>query len=244
MTTERTCGDLEAARLYDVLNPWGAGDTFYLGHVMDAGAVLDVGCGTGMILKRARAEGHTGRLVGLDPDPAMLAVARGCDACTWYEGKAADITWDGEFDLAIMSGNAFQCLITDEEILASLSAIRRSLLPGGVFLFDTRNPAAQAWLDWDVMPAIEVVDPAGREVAVDYDVLEVADGVVTLTENTSDSDGTILRRDRAHLRFVEPGALNGLLTSVGFEIAARYGSWDRSPFEPSDPLVVTVARSR
>jgi ubiquinone/menaquinone biosynthesis C-methylase UbiE len=39
--------DEEAASLYDVLNPWGPSDDFYLALVMDAKSVLDVGCGTG-----------------------------------------------------------------------------------------------------------------------------------------------------------------------------------------------------
>jgi len=64
------------AAWYDVLNPWGPSDDFYLDLVMSAACVLDVGCGTGRLLHRAREAGHTGRLCGLDPDPAMLEQAR------------------------------------------------------------------------------------------------------------------------------------------------------------------------
>ncbi len=64
------------AAWYDVLNPWGPSDDFYLDLVMSAACVLDVGCGTGRLLHRAREVGHTGRLCGLDPDPAMLEQAR------------------------------------------------------------------------------------------------------------------------------------------------------------------------
>jgi len=64
------------AAWYDVLNPWGPSDDFYLGMVMAADRVLDVGCGTGRLLHRARDLGHAGRLCGLDPDPAMLHQAR------------------------------------------------------------------------------------------------------------------------------------------------------------------------
>ena len=45
--------DVEDARLYDAQNPWGPGDEFYLGLIRDARDVLDVGCGTGTLLKRA-----------------------------------------------------------------------------------------------------------------------------------------------------------------------------------------------
>ena len=50
--------DVELAELYDPRNPWGPSDEFYLGLVMSARAVLDVGCGTGALLDRARKAGH------------------------------------------------------------------------------------------------------------------------------------------------------------------------------------------
>ena len=68
--------DDQIADLYDVLGPWAKSDDFYLDLAMGARSVLDVGCGTGMLLHRAREAGHTGRLVGIDPDPSMLRVAR------------------------------------------------------------------------------------------------------------------------------------------------------------------------
>lgn len=243
MTGDSTYSDRDVARLYDVLNPWGASEAFYLDLVMQAGAVLDVGCGTGSILKRARSEGHAGRLVGLDPDVSMLEVARERGDIAWHEGKASDIPWAGEFtfDLAIMSGNAFQCLITDEEIAASLAAIRRALGPGGTFAFDTRNPAAKAWVEWDGAAPMPVVDAAGRELAISYDVLDVRDGVVTLTENTSTRNGVLLRADRGQLRFVERDALGGFLTQAGFSIAAQFGGWHRTPATPESPIIVTLA---
>ncbi len=48
-----------------------------LSLAMDAPSVLDVGCGTGTMLHRARAAGHPGRLVGIDPDRAALQVGYG-----------------------------------------------------------------------------------------------------------------------------------------------------------------------
>lgn len=242
MTTESTYSDLDVALLYDVLNPWGEGDAFYLDLVMDATTVLDVGCGTGSILKRARSGGHSDRLVGLDPDPDMLAVARQNEGIEWVSGKAADIAWEDEFNLAIMSGNAFQCLVTDDEIATSLAAIHRSLVPGGRFAFDTRNPAAQAWLEWDAMDSMKVVDPAGRELAIDYDVLDVTDNLVTLTENTSTCDGRRLRTDRGTLRFVDHEVLDHLLTGAGFTIVAQFGSWDRTHFTPTAGFMLTIVR--
>ena len=105
--------DAQTAALYDATDPWGPereDSAFAEGYVMAAGAVLDVGCGTGAMLHRARDLGHTGRLVGLDPDESMLARARRRDDVEWVLGSAADAAWAAEFDLATMTGNAFQCL--------------------------------------------------------------------------------------------------------------------------------------
>ena len=47
-----------------------------LGRLPDAGSVLDVGCGTGLVGAALRARGFTGRLVGLDLSQASLDRAR------------------------------------------------------------------------------------------------------------------------------------------------------------------------
>src|SRR5919197_1312478 len=122
--------DEQAAALYDVLNPWGPSDDFYLALVMRAPSVLDVGCGTGALLRRARQAGHAGRLCGLDPDPAMLGVARRRADVEWVAGTAASMAFGGEFDLAVMTGHAFQALLGDDEVRASLAAVRWALAAG------------------------------------------------------------------------------------------------------------------
>ncbi|WP_460072396.1 hypothetical protein [Streptomyces sp. YKOK-I1] len=64
--------DPRLAALHDLSCPWDArGDfTFYPPFVMAVSSVLDVGCGTGALLRRAREDGQTGRLRGLDPAAA------------------------------------------------------------------------------------------------------------------------------------------------------------------------------
>ncbi|MGI8885654.1 MAG: class I SAM-dependent methyltransferase [Gaiellaceae bacterium] len=233
--------DEEAAALYDVLNAWGPSDDFYLALVMEAASVLDVGCGTGAMLHRARQEGHVGRLCGLDPDRASLGVARRRTDIEWVDGTAAAMEWDSEFNLAIMIGHAFQVLVGDDEVRASLTAIRRALTAGGRFAFETRNPLARAWESWPEN-AMDVVDPSGRPFRISYEVESVIGGVVTVTETTSDPDGAPLRVDRASLRFVDVDTLAGFLADAGFEIEAQYGGWLREPLDATSPEIITIAR--
>ena len=75
----------------------------------------------------------------------MLDRARHRTDIEWVSGVAADAAWDGEFDLATMTSNAFQHLVTDNELRASLTAIHASLRDGGRFVFGTRHPQARAW---------------------------------------------------------------------------------------------------
>ncbi len=235
--------DEQAAALYDVLNPWGPGDDFHLALVMDAKSVLDVGCGTGALLHRARQAGHAGRLCGVDPDRAMLGLARRRADIEWVAGTAASMAWNAEFDLAVMTGHAFQVLVADDDLRASLAAIRRALAGGGRFAFETRNPLALAREGWNPRNAVDVVDPSGRPVRVSHEVESVVGDVVTLTETTSDADGALLRVDRASLRFLDVDTLDGFLADAGFEIEAQYGGWFREPLDPASPEIVTVARA-
>ena len=51
---------------------------------------------------------------------------------------------DKVFDLAVMTGLAFQVLVDDDELRSSLTATGRALADGGRFAFETRNPRARA----------------------------------------------------------------------------------------------------
>jgi SAM-dependent methyltransferase len=234
--------DEEAAALYDVLNPWGPSDDFYLAMVMDARSVLDVGCGTGALLHQAREAGHTGRLCGVDPDDASLNVARRRSDIEWVSGTAASMTFAREFELAVMTGHAFQVLVADEDVRESLAAIGRALVVGGRFGFETRNPVARAWERWNPENAMDVVDPSGRKVRIWHEVEAVAEDVVTFTETTGDEDGTPLRVDRASLRFLDVDALADFLADAGFVIEVQYGGWLHQPLDPASPEIVTIAR--
>ena len=235
--------DADAAALYDLLNPWGPSDDFYLSYVMDAPSVVDVGCGTGMLLHRARECGHTGQLCGLDPDGAALDRARRRTDIEWVQGKAQDMAWDREFALAVMAGNVFQVLVTDAELRASLAAIWAALVEGGRVVFGTGNPRVRAWGIWNPSNPVDVVDHAGRELRISYHVESVVEDVVTLTETTATRDGQPLRVDRASLRFLDVGGLDAFLQGAGFEVAGRYGDWSRGPLTDASDDIVIVARA-
>lgn len=76
--------------------------------------VLDVGCGTGIVARRAAPRvGAGGRVVGLDLNEGMLAVARAASAAVrpsieWRQGNATELPFpEGSFD-AVLSQQMLQ----------------------------------------------------------------------------------------------------------------------------------------
>ena len=241
---DHSFADLSLAALYDGLNTWGPGDDFYLRLVRRAGAVLDVGCGTGQLLRRARAEGHSGRLVGLDPAAAMLVQARRDRTdVEWVLGDTRVRGWDGEFDLAVMTGHAFQVLLGDEDVLQCLRAVRRALKPGGRFVFETRNPAARPWERWTPDRVHEVTTADGTAVRVRHEVHGGGprDGRVRFTETYDSDRWPAPRVSRTELRFLDAEELAGFLAAAGLTVVEQYGDWSGGPPAPAAPEIITVA---
>ena len=95
--------------------------------------VLDLGCGTGELLRRLRAKYPEAVLAGLDPVPEMLAVAR--DKLSGREdlriGYADSLPWaSGTFD-AVVSCNMFHYI---SHPIQALKEMARVLRPGGVIV--------------------------------------------------------------------------------------------------------------
>lgn len=240
---DRVFTDVELAALYDRLNPWGPGDDFYLDLVTAAGAVLDVGCGTGRLLRGARAAGHRGRLTGLDPAAAMLVQARRAEPdVEWVLGDLATHRWDGAFDLVVMTGHAFQELLTDEDVRCCLGGVRRALADGGRFVFETRNPAARPWERWTPERVYEITDGDGAPVRVWHDAEPAPVGDrLTFTETYAGARWAGPQVCRSTLRFLGADALDGFLGAAGLAVAERYGDWGRGPLTPACPEIITVA---
>jgi SAM-dependent methyltransferase len=242
---DHSYADLELAQLYDALNEWADCDDFYLDLVMSARNVLDVGCGTGRLLRAARTAGHTGRLTGVDPAAAMLVQARrAAPDVEWVLGDLESVRWHGEFDLAVMTGHAFQELLGDEEVRRLLEGVRSALAPGGRFVFETRNPAARPWEAWTPDRVREITDPYGDEVRVWHEVLGPMTGDrLTFTETFSGGRWERDRISRSTLRFLDADALDVFLGEAGFGVEARYGDWRRGAYAPAASReIVTVAR--
>jgi SAM-dependent methyltransferase len=244
---DRLFSDPRLAALYDTLYPHSQSRDldFYMPMVMAAEAVLDVGCGTGALLHGARQAGHTGRLCGLDPAASMLAKARKRTDIEWTCGDLTAVNWMREFDLVVMTGHAFQVLVEDDDLRASLAAVRRMLKDDGRFAFETRNPAARGWESWTRGGTAEIADEHGaivrvtRRVETPFDGRRLSFSETFICENW---DQPLV--SRSTLRFLSADALYSFLAEAGFVIEQQFGDWDRQPLTGTSPEIITIARPR
>lgn len=125
--------------------------------------VLDVGCGTGIVARRAvERVGTTGHVTGLDLNPAMLEVAaRLRPDLTWQQGDAAALPFgDDTFDVVTCQSAA----MFFPDLAAALREMGRVVRPGGtvaVQVFDLREDQP-AYGPWIAMVARHVGEDAVR----------------------------------------------------------------------------------
>lgn len=238
---DRAFADPRLASLYDTVCAGRPDFPFYLPLLMSASSVLDIGCGTGALLHSARETGHTGRLCGLDPAATMLAVARRRSDIEWVLGDLSAATWSHEFDLIVMTGHAFQVLLTDDELRSALTAIRSALTPAGRFVFETRNPLARAWERWTPANAVEVPDPSGALIRMEHNADPPRGDLVSFTVTYTAPSLPGPQTSRSTLRFLDPAALSGFLTAAGLVIHKQFGDWDSSPLTETSPEIITFA---
>jgi len=135
--------------------------------------VLDVGCGTGL-LARAAADrvGVGGAVVGVDPNPGMLAVARRTEGVEWREGRAESLPFEDRAFDAVVSQFA---LMFFEDRVAGLREMARVARPGGavvVAVWDTleRTPG---YLEMAAILREVLGDEAAESLRAPYSLGEV-----------------------------------------------------------------------
>lgn len=141
-----------------------------------------------------------------------------------------------------MTGHAFQVLVEDDELRASLAAVRSVLSDDGRFVFETRNPSARAWESWTPDHAVEVTAADGAVVRVAHQVETPVDGdVVSFSTTFTSPDWERAEVSRSTLRFLDRDALSSFLAGAGLVAEWQYGDWARGPLTGTSPEIITVA---
>ncbi len=111
--------------------------------------VLEVGCGTGLLLRRIASFARQARGVDLSPGMLEKARTRGLDV---IEGSATDLPFpDHSFDVAC----SFKVLAHIPDIQRALSEMVRVTRPGGTVLAEFYNP-------YSLRAMVKRFGPAGR----------------------------------------------------------------------------------
>jgi ubiquinone/menaquinone biosynthesis C-methylase UbiE len=122
----------------------------------DTDRVVDIGCGPG---SSARMAGHRGaRVIGVDPSPLMLrlarTVARKRPAVSWSAGAAEELPVPDGWATVVWSVATVHHW---RDVTAGLAEVRRVLAAGGTFLAierqvraDATGLASHGWTDYQV----------------------------------------------------------------------------------------------
>jgi SAM-dependent methyltransferase len=153
------------------------------------------------------------------------------------------VAWEQQFDLIVMTGHAFQVLLTEDDIRTTLVSARRALRPGGRFAFETRNPLVRGWEGWTPENAREVTTSDGAQVRIEHRVQSVEGGVVEMSESFISERWDEPQVSYGSLRFLSADELSSYLDEAGLTIEAQFGDWDRSPFTATSPEIITITRN-
>lgn len=218
------------AAIYDPLDPDRSDLDAYVRIAEEEAArsVLDIGCGTGVFALLLADRGI--EVTGLDPALASLDVARakpGADRVRWIHGDATALP-RLRVDLATMTANVAQAIVDPGDWQATLRKSHEALRPGGLLVFETRDPARRAWEEWNRESSHSVKDiPGVGAVESWFQLTDVSPPLVSFRGTcVFAADGEVLTSDST-LRFREREEIESDLAAHGFVVEDVRGAPDR-----------------
>lgn len=217
----------QIAEIYDIANPRAQDTEFYLSLAGPRPvSVLDLGCGTGTLCCALAERGH--QVTGVDPAAAMLAVARRkphAEHVEWVESSAQSYKSNRRFDLIVMTGHAFQILLSDVDSLVVLETMRGHLKERGRAAFETRNPRVNWAGEWServrVLPGGQLLETL--EITGENDEF--------ISFRTSYRSPHVTLTTSSTLRFPSQEHVAALIARSGLAIREVLGDWNAGPFE-------------
>jgi SAM-dependent methyltransferase len=229
--------------IYDSGNGWSDDRDFYLSLGGDRQArILDLGCGTGLLCNAYAERGHL--VTGVDPSASMLDAAKRTPwgaKIEWVQSGAQSFHLDKKFDLIVMTGHAFQVLLTDKDVASACAVIRNHLDEDGIFAFETRNPTVDWAAKWDGM-SWELQSPEGV-VRESFKVLSTQGERIIFQTEYAFTDERLI--SVSELRFMSLEAITAHLNKSGLCVHRLLGEWDGRPFieHQSQEMIFLVRRA-
>ncbi len=206
------------------------------------GAILDVCCGSGIVTVPLAEAGF--EVVGVDIAPSMLAraqdKAKHLPNASFHLANALDFKLDKCFDLALMTGNAFQAFLTEEAVLQLLKNVKGHLNTNGILAFDTRllegydlseDNTFEFWNEYTNASG-DAVCFLGRKTRFDPQ-----NNLLYFDMKRRYADGREVGSS-IELKFLLLETLLSLVEEAGFKVLGKYTDWQASSFNSTGSSAV------
>lgn len=211
--------------------------SLYVGLARKLGAtrVADIGAGTGLLCSLLAGEGF--EVTGVEPESTMLSLAasqKNASSVSWVRGTAEKLPANCA-DLVLMTGHVAQYFLDDASWAEVLAHAKRALAPGGRVAFEIRNPAVEAWREWQT--GVRRVTSRGH---VRTEAWREGDLVTHVDHWTQSSERWTTTET---LRFPSWRDVTTGLEVAGLSLEQTWGDWDHSPVSDTSPEWIFLARS-
>lgn len=218
--------------VYDQVNSgWEKDKEFFLAlmKMIHVKKIADLGCGTGRLTTHFAKKGY--HVTAIDPNEEAIQYAKNkeyLEEVTWIVGDSSNLQ-TSTYEAIIMTANVAQVFLTDECWKKVILDVYEALIPGGHFIFDTRNPLAKVWEQWenDETPDVAIEPLSGDPLEIWTQYEGFIDDIYTFYETVKNArtDEEIVRL-KMQLKFRRQEEIYESLQQVGFSQIQTYGDWE------------------